>query len=221
MEKIAVGEYSAAIFRCENAEERPVIYIHTAAEECAEIFAASEKRATLVCVSGIDWNRDMSPWEAKRAFKGGEDFAGGAGEYLARLTNEIIPAVEQFIGFVPAKRGIAGYSLGGLFALWSVFNTDAFRLAGSASGSLWFDGWTEYIAANEPKTELGAVYISVGDREKNARDHRMRMVEDNSRITAQRLGARFELNEGNHFKDAPLRMARAVDHISGVIKNEG
>ena len=218
MEKIIVGEYTAVLFRCENAGERPVIYIHTAAEECAEIFAASEKKATLVCVSGIDWNRDMSPWEAKRAFKGGENFAGGAGVYLARLTDEIIPAVENLLGFVPAERGIAGYSLGGLFALWSIFNTDMFSLVASASGSLWFDGWTEYIAANEPKRQQERVYISVGDREKNVRDRRMRMVEDNSRLTAQRLGAKFELNEGNHFKDAPLRMARAIDHISGVTK---
>lgn len=221
METITVGEYSAAVFRCENAVERPVIYIHTAAEECAEIFAASEQRATLVCVSGIDWNRDMSPWAAKRAFKSGEDFVGGAGEYLAKLTNDIIPAVEKHLGFVPAKRGIAGYSIGGLFALWSIFNTDMFCLAASASGSLWFDGWTEYMAANEPKRAQERVYISVGDKEKNARNQRMRTVEDNSRLTAQRLGAKFELNEGNHFKDAPLRMARAIDHISGVIKNEG
>ena len=221
MENITVGEYAATLFRCENAEARPVIYIHTAAEDCEEIFNSAGMCATLVCVSGIDWNRDMSPWEAKRAFKGGEDFAGGGPTYLASLTNEIIPAAEDFLGFVPAKRGIAGYSLGGLFALWSIFNTDMFCLAASASGSLWFDGWTDYIAANDPKSKICEIYISVGDKEKNARDQRMRMVEENSRITAQRLGAKFELNDGNHFKDAPLRMARAIEHISGVIKNEG
>ena len=221
MDKITVGEYTAMVFRCERAEESAVIYIHTAAEECEEIFNASGKCATLVCISGIDWNRDMSPWAAKRAFKGGEDFAGGAGQYLARLTSEIIPAVEKFLGFTPAQRGIAGYSLGGLFALWSLYNTDIFTLAASASGSLWFDGWTEYIVADEPKSKLCGIYISVGDKEKNARDQRMRMVEENSRITAQRLGAKFELNDGNHFKDAPLRMGRAIEHISGVIKNEG
>ena len=128
MEKITAGDYTAAVFRCENAGERPVIYIHTAAEECAEIFSASEQRATLVCVSGVDWNRDMSPWPAARAFKGGEDFAGGAAIYLKRLEEEIIPVAESFLGFVPAERGIAGYSLGGLFALWSIFNTDSFTL---------------------------------------------------------------------------------------------
>lgn len=216
MEKIELGRYAAAVFKTENAELRPVIYIHTAAEECAEIFAVSAKAATLVCVSGIDWNADMSPWAAARAFKGGEDFAGGGGEYLRQLEHDIIPAVEMQLGFTPIKRGIAGYSLGGLFALWSIYNTELFSLAASASGSLWFDGWTDYIRANAPKIQPERVYISVGDREKNARDPRMRMVEDNSRLTAQLLAAKFELNEGNHFKDAPLRMARAIDYISGV-----
>ena len=216
MEKTELGRYAAAVFKAENAEKRPVIYLHTAAEECAEIFEASAKNATLVCISGIDWNRDMSPWPAHRAFKGGEDFAGGAEEYLRQLEGDIIPAAEKLLGFVPVKRGIAGYSLGGLFALWSIYNTELFSLAASASGSLWFDGWTDYISVNTPKIQPERVYISVGDREKNARDPRMRMVEDNSRLTAQRLSAKFELNEGNHFKDAPLRMARAIDYISGV-----
>ena len=216
MEKIELGRYAAAVFKADEAEARPVIYIHAASEECAEIFFASGKNATLVCISGIDWNRDMSPWPAHRAFKGGEDFAGGAGEYLRQLENDIIPAVESQLGFVPVKRGIAGYSLGGLFALWSIYNTELFCLAASASGSLWFDGWADYIHANSPKNSMDRVYISVGDREKNARDLRMRMVEDNSRLTAQRLSAKFELNEGNHFKDASLRMARAIDYISGV-----
>ncbi len=216
MEKIELSRYAANVFKAEKTEERPLIYLHTAAEECAEIFAASAKAATLVCVSGIDWNTDMSPWPAARAFKGGEDFAGKAGEYLRQLESDIVPEVEKLLGFTPVKRGIAGYSLGGLFALWSVYNTELFSLAASASGSLWFDGWTDYIQANVLKIQPERVYISLGDREKNARDPRMRMVEENSRLTARLLSAKFEINEGNHFKDAPLRMARAIDYISGV-----
>ncbi len=216
MEKLSLGKYEITLFLCENAEQRPLIYLHTAAEECAQIFSATAKAASLVCVSGIDWNKDMSPWPAARAFKGGEDFAGGAAAYLIELRSNIIPAVEARLGFAPAARGIAGYSLGGLFALWSLYNTDAFSLCASASGSLWFDGWTEYIRENEPKIPPKKVYISLGDREKNARDPRMRQVEDNSRFTAETMGAKFELNEGNHFKDAPLRMARAIDYITGV-----
>lgn len=216
METLKTEGFSAGIFAAEEAWRHPVIYLHTAAEECEEIFASLKSKCTLVCLWETDWNRDMTPWPAKRAFKGGEDFAGGGSEYLARLTDVIIPAVEEHLGFVPVRRGIAGYSLGGLFALWSLYNTDAFALAASASGSLWFDGWTEYINANSPQKPPERVYISVGDREKNARDPRMRQVEDNSRLTAQIMGAAFELNEGNHFKDAPLRTARAIDYIAGA-----
>lgn len=215
MEILELGGNTAALFRTEDAQEHPVIYLHTAAEDCREIFGLLKNRCTLVALSGIDWNRDMSPWPAGRAFKGGEDFAGGAEVYLQRLTEYIIPSVEKRLGFSPAGRGIAGYSLGGLFALWSICNTDVFKLAASASGSLWFDGWPEYINTTAPKTTPERVYISLGDREKNARDPRMRQVEENSRLTAEKLGAFFELNEGNHFKDAPLRTARAIDYITG------
>ena len=216
METIEIAEYKATIFRAEDAANKPVIYLHTAAEEGAQVFAALEKCCTLVCISGIDWNRDMSPWQAKRAFKGGEDFAGGAGAYLERLSGLIVPEVEKHLGFTPAKRGIAGYSLGGLFALWCLYNSDMFKLAASASGSLWFDGWTDYILTEKPKIQPERVYISVGDREKNARDQRMRTVEECSRQTAELLSAKFELNEGNHFKDTDLRTARAIDYIMGA-----
>lgn len=216
METIKIAGYTAAVFPAEEAANRPVVYLHTAAEEGAEVFAASAKRCTIVCIAGVDWNCDMSPWPAKRAFKGGEDFAGGAVAYLERLAGTVIPEVERYLGFTPVKRGIAGYSLGGLFALWCLYNSELFTLAASASGSLWFDGWLEYIAANEPLMQPERVYISVGDREKNTRDQRMRTVEDNSRRTAELLSACFELNEGNHFKDAALRTARAIDYIAGV-----
>lgn len=62
-------------------------------------------------------------------------FTGGADNYLRLLTEEIIPAAEKEINGVPCWRGIAGYSLAGLFALYGIYQTDLFSRVGSMSGS--------------------------------------------------------------------------------------
>ena len=85
------------------------------------------------------------------------------------LTGQIVPSVEARLGFSPVSRAIAGYSLAGLFALWAVFQTDVFDRAASVSGSLWYDGFTDYINSSVSPSGLRQIYLSLGDREKNAR----------------------------------------------------
>ncbi|MDY2610537.1 MAG: alpha/beta hydrolase-fold protein [Oscillospiraceae bacterium] len=59
------------------------------------------------------------------------------------LTEKLIPAAEKEINEVPRWRGIAGYSLAGLFALYAIYQTDLFSRVGSMSGSLGFPGIKE------------------------------------------------------------------------------
>ncbi len=60
------------------------------------------------------------------------------------LTQRIVPLTENHLGYAPEFRGIAGYSLAGLFALWAVYQTGLFDRAASVSGSLWFDGFLTF-----------------------------------------------------------------------------
>ena len=76
----------------------------------------------LLCVGGIEWNRDLSPWSCEPIMPGEEPFAGGADEYLRTLTDSILPEAVRRIGGVPAHVGIAGYSLAGLFALYANYS---------------------------------------------------------------------------------------------------
>ena len=46
----------------------------------------------MIAVSGLDWNRDMSPWEAPPIYGTDPPFAGGASDHLQDLTERIIPA---------------------------------------------------------------------------------------------------------------------------------
>ena len=177
-----------------------------------------EPKPALAAISGADWNRELPPWPAPKVFRGGGDFGGEGPAFLDRLTGQIVPPVEAQLGFVPVSRAVAGYSLAGLFALWSVLQTDIFDRAASVSGSLWYDGFTDYVRASAPPNSLRQVYLSLGDREKNARNQRMAAVEDCTRQTAELLRERnipvvFEMNPGGHFQDIPGRIARGLDQL--------
>ena len=57
----------------------PALYTVSEADDARGVFASlPAPRPTLVCIEGVDWDRDLSPWAAKKVFRGGEDFSGGA-----------------------------------------------------------------------------------------------------------------------------------------------
>lgn len=118
----------------------PAVYLNTFSGESQKVYEAAQAAGcppfTLVAISDLDWNHDMTPWDSQPAFKNADPCTGGADDYLLLLTEEIIPMSETEIGGIPRRRGIAGYSLAGLFALDSIYQTDLFPRAGSMSGSL-------------------------------------------------------------------------------------
>lgn len=214
MEALNCGPYMVNLFS--EAGGRSVVYAVLDREDAAEVWDLLERpRPALAAVSGVDWNRELSPWRAPKAFRGGEEFGGGGPGFLPALTGRIVPLAEARLGFRPQSRAIAGYSLAGLFALWSVFNTDAFDRAASVSGSLWFDGFLDYMEAGAPRGGLRHVYLSLGDREKNTRNPRMAVVEERTRragelLRAQGIPVTFEMNRGGHFENPPARIAQGI-----------
>lgn len=135
---------------------------------------------------------------------GKESFGGGASETLDELLELCADKSRTYY--------IGGYSLAGLFALWAAYQTDVFKGVAAASPSVWFPGFTEYMKKNEIKTDT--VYLSLGDREEKARNTIMATVGDRIReaqVLLEKRGVNciLEWNEGNHFKDADLRTARA------------
>ena len=112
----------------------PIIYLNTVSGEGQKVFKEAQAVGcppfTLIAVSGLDWNHDMAPWDSPAAFKKGEPFTSGADDYLRLLVEEIISRAEKELPVPPAWRGIAGYSLAGLFALYAIYQTDVFSRVG-------------------------------------------------------------------------------------------
>lgn len=171
--------------------------------EIAEIRRRTEIPFRLTAVKVESWNRDLSPWPAPAVF-GNEGFGDGA----AALLREILPLCAD-----EGKRYfIGGYSMAGLFALWSAFQTEVFSGAAAASPSMWFPGLMEYLRGSA--CGCGAVYLSLGNREEKTANPVMRTVGDRIREGYELLRGRgvrctLEWNSGGHFKEPELRTAKA------------
>ena len=94
------------------------------------------KRKSHASISNLDWNKDLSPWESPSLYKKEESFSGGADAYLLLLTEKIIPAICDLLGTKPSYVALAGYSLAGLFSMYSAYNAEIFARIASVSGSL-------------------------------------------------------------------------------------
>ena len=80
----------------------------------------------LVTISGLHWNQELSPWPVETVVSKADNFAGEAAQWLPMLTDEVVPQVEQLLDVPPLWRMLAGYSLAGLFAVWTAFHSDLF-----------------------------------------------------------------------------------------------
>ena len=183
-------------------------------KELSENFGVS-----VVVIEDVSWNDDLTPWPAEGVFKKAKPFGGKAAAFLNRLTLEIIPEAERDLGVKDAERTILGVSLSGLFAVWSAFNSDAFTNIISISGSLWYDGFVEWMNGQTLSPQLKKVCVLLGEKEKNSKEKRMATVEERTLAAANVLKTKsqaavlFELVEGTHFSPIMPRMERAFEVV--------
>ena len=211
--RLTVDEKSVTVYK--GTKEDRVVYFNTYGDQGGEVWdIMRDSGASLVTVTNLEWNRDMSPWEAPAAVRGDEPFSGRAGEYLSLMLNEIVPKAEEMLGAV-SRRGIAGYSMAGMFALYALYHTDIFTEAASVSGSLWFPGFKDYVFSHEMKVKPNKLYFSLGDAESKTRNQYLRTVRENTEAIEcfyreNGIETVFKLNRGGHFSDAPKRAADGI-----------
>lgn len=172
-------------------------------EEVTWLGNHSSTKFTLVAFRIRNWNVELSPWKAPAVF-GREDFGEGASNTLCYVLDEL---VTRFKG---NRYCLGGYSLAGLFALWSGYQTDVFSSIVGASPSVWFPKWIEY--ADRHQMKANRVYLSLGDKETKARNPIMARVGECIERMHKLLDCEkmVEWNEGNHFKDNAIRTAKGL-----------
>ncbi len=158
-----------------------------------------------------NWNTELSPWTAPPVF-GKEGFGEGAKNTLCFILDTLIPATRVKYNLSPTLPTIlGGYSLAGLFALWSAYQTDTFTAISAASPSVWFPRFLDYAKENNPHTEH--IYLSLGDKEERAKNPTMATVGNCTRelseiFPSKAIDTALEWNEGNHFKEPDIRTAK-------------
>ena len=212
----------------------PEIYLNSFADEGEKIFcelhAAPCPEHSLIVVNGLNWEDDMTPWYCPPLFSDGTPCGGKAEEYGAWMKETLLPAARQQLGGKGLYAAIAGYSLAGLFAVYSLYHSDIFDRAASVSGSLWYPELLPYLASHSLSRKPSCLYFSIGAKEKNTRNRRLKCVEENTEAIVemfrkQGIETFMELNPGNHYKDSEKRTARGIrwilTHGNGMGKDCG
>ncbi len=200
------------------AENRPVIYLTTYNDDGGEVYAEVQKGDcpdfTLVTVSGLNWGAELSPWAAGNLFKYSEMFTGGADAYLQFLTQQVLPQAEAGLNGI-LWRGLAGYSLAGLFTVYAMYKTDLFSRAASMSGSLWYPGFKDFALKNTLRIAPQHLYFSLGDKEARARNQYLKTVQQCTEELAAHyrsldINTFYELNPGGHYRNIISRSAAGI-----------
>ena len=148
------------------------------------------------------WNKDLSPWTAPAVFDK-EDFGDGANHTLSEIL--------QYTNDTEKNYYLGGYSLSGLFSLWTAYQTDRFSGIAAVSPSIWFSGFLRFM--NEQKPLADSIYLSLGDKEEKTKNHVMSQVGNAIRegyeiLKENHINCTLEWNQGNHFKEPELRTAK-------------
>lgn len=200
MKTYEYGNPTASVVFIQPVDEHDLSFMEN---EIAEIKKHTEIEFYLIAVGIEDWNKDLSPWRAPAVF-GKEDFGDGAKETLDEIKKLCADKEKTYI--------IGGYSLAALFALWTSYCTDMFTAVAAASPSMWFPGFTDFMENNEILCD--SVYLSLGDREEKTKNPVMQTVgacikKAQELLNEKGVQSTLEWNEGNHFKDADIRTAKA------------
>ena len=181
-------------------------------DRTAELIAgAAGVPFVLAAFQVFDWNLDLTPWHDD-AISRKPEVGTRTGETLRYVMESLLPALEADYGKLPVILG--GYSLGGLFALWSSMQTDRFAAVAAASPSLWIKDWLDYAKAHPVKAVK--VYLSLGNQEEHVKNRAIARVGDSVRGEYELLKAQLGSenctlvwNLGNHFQDGDRRLAAA------------
>ena len=177
---------------------------------------AFESGYSVIACEVSDWDRELSPWPGP-AMDG--SIMGGEGKDLLEwIEVSLYPWILER-PFSMSGCCIMGYSLAGLFALWSTYESDRFNGCICASGSLWFEGWDKYVQTHRLGRNC-SVYLSLGGKEEKTKNLFMATVGDRMRQQEKLLRAdprcdrvKLEMNPGGHFADSSKRLLKGLRWI--------
>lgn len=175
--------------------------------------AAAGLSSEIMSVPVANWGDALTPWPAPALRSGEKDFGGSANETLASLS--------ELLGQTPGPHAICGYSLGGLFALYAFVREPRLSACACLSGSVWYEGWIDWLRANAPDCAGRYAFFSVGKKEKRA-GLPFRHVEEDLAACVDILRERgceveVKLGPGNHMQHVEERLAAGLSALDEAV----
>jgi predicted alpha/beta superfamily hydrolase len=205
-----------------SGEHLPVLYSNDYGESGEAVRRRCEELGCppfhLVTVSKVGWDQNLSPWPSEPVVAKNDHFDGNAPAYLKWFLGTAVPYAEETLKLKSPVSYISGYSMAGLFALWSLYETDFFFGAVCASGSLWYPDFCDFALSHDMKRPPAGIYLSLGDRESVSKNPALQKTQSvfqtlNEDYLRRGLPSVFEQNPGNHYQDMDLRMAKGYRWI--------
>lgn len=177
---------------------------------------------SVVVISGMDWNNDLTPWPAPGEPPGSPAFKGDADNFLKLLQSELIPFIEADLQLAPdVERTLVGISLSGLFSLWQWMQCDTFKSIASLSGSFWYDNFVKWLSSQSIPAKSGKAFFLLGDQEANTKVKAFQSVAKDTAavvqcLTSAGIDTHFEWVPGDHYSDGIKRLDRAMKWLYGA-----
>ena len=212
---------SYALHRGSGGARAAVIYVVDSPEHPIDLASLVARCETnVVSVPIHDWGDSLTPWTAPGLYRGEPDFGGRAHETLEELCAHTIPLIERREGLRPGSRAICGYSLAGLFALFTLLQCEAFSACACLSGSVWYEGWVEHLRQSDVDLTGRFAFLSVGTKEKRAARPILHGVQDNMEDCARILRAhgcavRYQTGPGGHLQFVSERFDAGLGALDG------
>ncbi len=182
---------------------------------------AAEYGISIVVLTGMEWDDDLTPWKAPGVPDGSPDFKGRGAEFLTALSTVVMPAVESRCGFsqVP-ERTLFGVSLSGLFALWQWSQCDLFHNIATLSGSFWYADFVKWILGRSFSGKNGRCFMLLGDAEPHSKNACFASVgtcteEIVDYLRRQGVAVTYNIVKGNHYQYPAERLNMAIADIYG------
>ena len=199
--------------------KKPAILLNDG--ELIEQLNLRTERAVLVGVYPNNRLSEYTPWPKSAIRPGAPDFGGQLGQYHRELINEILPTLIDEYTLDSEKLAYGGFSLGGLAAVMSLWETKVFASVFSLCGSFWFPGVADFIEEHVPKNYSAQVYLQNGIRE--GEGHNNRLCDAYS--YAQRVhtalqatcGAKTVLDDYGHHDQQSERLNAALRWVEHVL----
>lgn len=191
-----------------------MIYVIDSPEHPLPVAEAAEGlRSRVTSVPVADWGDALTPWSAPALRPGEKDFGGRAEKTLSSLA--------ELLDRTSGPHAICGYSLGGLFALYAFVREPRFSACACLSGSVWYEGWIDWLRANAPEGSGRYAYFSVGKKEKRA-GLPFRHVEEDLAACADILSERgctvdVTLGPGNHMQHVAERLSSGLAALDAFL----